>query len=60
MIKMEKVITYEEIVLIIWKEYYEEMVNETNEREGEKGRGRVGNGERVNLDRSTKEEVGET
>ena len=57
MIKMEKVITYEEIILIIWKEYYEEMVNETNERErgerkGERG-GRVGNGERVNLDRIT-------
>ena len=51
-----KVMTDEESVLRIWKEYYKGLMDEENERDGEN------NGERVNLEmkKISKEEVRET
>ena len=51
-----KVMTDQESVLRIWKEYYKGLVNEENEREG-----RENDGERVNLEveKISKEEVRE-
>ena len=46
-----KVMTDEESVLRIWKEYYKGLMNEENERERERERERRENdGERVNLE----------
>ena len=51
-----KVMTDEESVLRIWKEYYKGLMDEENERDGEN------DGERVNLEmkKISKEEVRET
>ena len=53
-----KVMTDEESVLRIWKEYYKGLMHEENERERER---RENDGERVNLEveKISKEEVRE-